>query len=191
MCAQRVAGGVDLFAGLRNLRVQLGQALLAAFQFVEPAATGMDRIDFAFAPNAGEPARPLKAIASSGEISRVMLAVKAVLADHDRIPVLVFDEIDANVGGEMGNAIGDKLQRVAANHQVVCITHLPQVAAHGSTHMVVGKSVRGGRTRTRIEHVDGEERVEELGRMLGGKSLTDVTLKHAREMLVRQGGVSS
>jgi DNA repair protein RecN (Recombination protein N) len=146
-------------------------------------ASGLDDIDFGFAPNVGEPMRSLKAIASSGEISRVMLAVKAVLAKHDRIPVLVFDEIDSNVGGEMGNAIGAKLTTVAEGHQVICITHLPQVAVHGATHFVVAKDVHEGRTRTAITPVEGDARAEEVARMLGGKDLTSVTLRHAREML--------
>jgi DNA repair protein RecN (Recombination protein N) len=127
--------------------------------------------------------RPLRAIASSGEISRVMLATKAVLAAHDRIPILVFDEIDANVGGEMGHAIGAKLSAVAADHQVLCITHLPQVAVHGATHFVVTKEVRNGRTCTQIRPVEGRERAEEVARMLGGKDQAGVALKHAVEML--------
>jgi DNA repair protein RecN (Recombination protein N) len=153
----------------------------------EPRRSGLDGIEFTFAPNAGEPARSLRAIASSGEISRVMLAVKAVLANHDSIPVLVFDEIDANVGGVMGNAIGVKLDRVGTHHQVLCITHLPQVAVFGRTHFAVTKEVTGGRTRTQIERLAKEARVEEIARMLGGRDLTSVTLKHAREML-RQAG---
>lgn len=151
-----------------------------------PGPAGLDEIEFAFAPNAGEPARPLRQIASSGEISRVMLAVKVVLATHDKIPVLVFDEIDANVGGEMGNAIGEKLRTVAGKRQVVCITHLPQVAAQGASHYVVTKTVRDGRTLAGIGLVGGQERVEELARMLGGKDLTSVTLKHAQELLKRK-----
>jgi DNA repair protein RecN (Recombination protein N) len=150
---------------------------------VAPHAAGMDEVEFGFAPNVGEPSRPLRAIASSGEISRVMLATKAVLARHDRIPVLVFDEIDANVGGEMGSAIGRKLGTVASAHQVICITHLPQVAIFGRTHFAVRKDVREGRTYTRVDVLDETSRVEEVARMLGGRDLTSVTLKHAREML--------
>lgn len=149
----------------------------------EPRRSGLDAIEFTFAPNAGEPVRSLRAIASSGEISRVMLAVKAVLANHDSIPVLVFDEIDANVGGAMGTAIGVKLDRVGTHHQVLCITHLPQVAVFGKTHFAVTKEVTGGRTRTRIDRLLKDARVEEIARMLGGRDLTSVTLKHAREML--------
>ena len=149
----------------------------------EPRASGLDEIDFGFAPNLGEDMRPLRAIASSGEISRVMLATKAVLADHDQIPVLVFDEIDTNVGGEMGNAIGDKLSHVAGKHQVLCITHLPQVAVRGTSHYVVVKEAREKRTHTSFGKIERDERVEEVARMLGGRDLTTVTLKHAREML--------
>ncbi len=152
-------------------------------QTMEPAPSGLDSIEFVFAPNAGEPSHPLRAIASSGEISRVMLAVKAVLADHDSIPVLVFDEIDANVGGAMGTAIGTKLDKVGKHHQVLCITHLPQVAVFGKTHFSVAKEVVGGRTRTSITCLTPNERVEEVARMLGGRDLTSVTLKHAKEML--------
>ncbi len=148
-----------------------------------PRYSGMDEVEFDFAPNAGEASRPLRAIASSGEISRVMLAGKAVLAAHDRIPVLVFDEIDANLGGEMGNAVGEKLKAVSRNHQVLCITHLPQVAVYGESHLVVSKEVRSGRTLTGITEASGESRVEEVARMLGGRDLTTVTLDHAREML--------
>ena len=149
----------------------------------EPGPAGRDEVEFGFAPNVGEPMRPLRAIASSGEISRVMLAVKAVLAEHDRIPVLVFDEIDTNVGGEMGNAIGDKMATVAANHQVLCITHLPQVAVHGKHHFVVAKAVAGGRTRTEITPLSATAKVEEIARMLGGRDSTSVALRHAKEML--------
>ncbi len=153
----------------------------------EPGPHGIDDIEFGFAPNVGEPSRPLRAIASSGEISRVMLATKAVLAKHDKIPVLVFDEIDANVGGEMGNAIGKKLSAVAGSHQVLCITHLPQVAVFGRNHMVVSKEVENKRTRTHIRKLAGDDRAEEIARMLGGKDLTSVTLDHAREMLKNRG----
>ncbi len=149
----------------------------------EPGPVGMDTIEFGFAPNVGEPSRPLRTIASSGEISRVMLATKSVLAAHDRIPVLVFDEIDVNIGGPTANAVGSMLGDVARTHQVLCITHLPQVAVHGATHFAVTKEVAGNRTRTRISRLDEDGRAEEVARMLGGRDLTSVTLKHAREML--------
>ncbi len=150
----------------------------------EPSQTGMDRIEFGFAPNAGEEMRPLRQIASSGEISRVMLATKAVLARHDKIPLLVFDEIDANVGGEIANAVGQKLAQVATHHQVLCITHLPQVAAHGATHYAVAKHVEDGRTFSEIHELDHAKRVEEIARMLGGKSLTSAVMQHSEELLL-------
>lgn len=178
-----LALGKSITDHLHDLGFQHGKFDVEISAVQTPRPSGLDYVDFGFAPNVGEPMRPLKAIASSGEISRVMLAVKAVLAKHDRIPVLVFDEIDANVGGEMGNAIGSKLTTVAANHQVLCITHLPQVAIHGTTHFVVAKHVEEGRTLTAIQKVNDDERAEEVARMLGGKDLTSVTLRHARELL--------
>ena len=150
------------------------------------SATGADAVEFVFAPNPGEPPQPLRNIASSGEIARVMLAVKTVLARHDRIPVLVFDEIDANIGGETGNAVGAKMRQIGdLGHQVLCITHLVQVAVYGRRHYVVQKSVENGRTSTAIHPVDGEARVQEIARMLGGAGITSVALKHAREMLAK------
>lgn len=153
----------------------------------EPQASGLDTVSFGFAPNVGEALKPLRDIASSGEISRVMLATKAVLAGHDRIPLLVFDEVDANVGGAMGLAIGRKLAALGRSHQVICITHLPQVAVHGATHFAVAKSVRGERTFTEVARLEAAGRVEEVARMLGGRDLTKVTLQHAKEMLTQAG----
>ena len=148
-----------------------------------PTAAGLDRAEFGFAPNVGEPMRPLRAIASSGEISRVMLAIKVVLAEADRIPLLVFDEIDANVGGETAHAVGRKLAQAARKRQVVAITHLPPVAACGAHHFAVRKSVRDGRTHTTVAPLDADARVEELARMLGGRESTSVALRHAAELL--------
>ena len=150
-----------------------------------PDATGCDAVDFLFAPNPGEAARPLREIASTGEIARVMLAVKTVVAEHDAIPVLVFDEIDSNIGGEVGRAVGEKLRAVARHHQVIAITHLPQSAVYGARHLAVAKAVSGGRTRSTIQPLGGEARVAEIARMLGGTSLTSVVEQHARELLSR------
>ena len=150
----------------------------------DPALDGIDVIEFGFAPNAGEDMRPLRAIASS-EKFRVMLAVKAVLAEQDQIPVLVFDEIDANIGGEIGGAVGRKLVQVAGNHQLLCITHLPQVAACGNTHLAVAKRVDEGRTFTEVNLLDEETRPLELAMMLGGSETGEV-LEHAKAMLGQQ-----
>lgn len=149
----------------------------------EPRRSGMDGIEFGFAPNPGEPMQPLRQIASSGEIARVMLAIKAVLAEHDQVPVLIFDEIDSNVGGEMGSAIRAKLAAVSKFHQVISITHLPQVATHGTHHLAVRKATREKRTVTEIDILESDARVEEIARMLGGNKLTPVTMDHARELL--------
>jgi DNA repair protein RecN (Recombination protein N) len=147
----------------------------------EANSTGFDALELLFSPNPGEPLKPLRTIASSGEISRLMLAIKSSLAAHDAVPLLVFDEIDANVGGEIANAVGTKMRELAAEHQVLCITHLPQVAAAAVTHFVVNKEVVGGRTHSRLTEVTGKARQEEIARMLGGKS--DSALKHAATLL--------
>jgi len=150
-----------------------------------PSASGSDACEFQFAPNQGEPAHPLRAIASSGELARVMLALKTVLADEDEIPVLVFDEVDANVGGETARAVGEKMRRIAAQHQVLCITHLAPVAAAGDAHYVVTKELHAGRTESRVLRLDQAARVEELARMLGG--VTTAARRHAEELLGGSG----
>ena len=144
-------------------------------------ASGLDDIEFQFAPNPGEPARPLRAIASSGEMARVMLALKTVLAAEDQIPVLVFDEVDANIGGETANAVGEKMRQLGARRQVLCITHLAPVAARAESHLVVTKETEGQRTLSHIRSLSGRERVAELARMLGGQS--DAALRHAESLL--------
>jgi DNA repair protein RecN (Recombination protein N) len=145
------------------------------------SSSGLDTVEFQFAPNPGEAARPLRAIASSGELARVMLALKTVLAAEDEVPVLVFDEVDANVGGETAHAVGEKMRQIAKQHQVLCITHLAPVAAHASAHFVVTKQVKSGRTISEIAEVARPARVEELARMLGGQ--TAAARKHAETLL--------
>ncbi len=151
----------------------------------EPAAHGCDNVAYLFEPNPGEPSRPLSDIASSGEIARVMLALKSVLAAHDATDVLVFDEIDANIGGEVGRVVGEKMKGVAAHRQVIAITHLPQSAVYGERHLVVSKAVSLGRTRTQIDAVQGSARVAEIARMLGGADGARVVTAHAEELLKR------
>ncbi len=137
-----------------------------------------------FSPNVGEPLRPLSKVASSGELARVMLALKTILADVDEVPVLVFDEVDANVGGEIGRIVGDRLKGIGGSHQVICITHLPQVASLGDNHFVVEKDQSGERALVSIEKLDSnsDARVVELARMLGDRSAKSA-LSHARELL--------
>lgn len=138
----------------------------------EPHGSGLEGVDFQFAPNPGEPFKPLRVIASSGEMSRVMLAVKNALAEQDRIPLMVFDEIDANVGGEIAVAVGKKMGALGERHQVVAITHMPQVAALSKHHYVVSKEVEDEKTRSKLKKVEGESRIAEIHRMLGGGGAT-------------------
>ena len=151
----------------------------------QPGAHGLEEVDFIFAPNPGEPAKPLRVIASSGEMSRVMLAVKSALAREDNIPLLVFDEIDANVGGEIAAAVGRKMAELGRSHQIISITHLPQVAALASCHYVVNKIVQKDRTFSQLTRVEDELRVDEIARMLGGKA--ESARAHARSLLAGTG----
>ncbi len=148
--------------------------------------TGLDTIEFLFSPNRGEPLKSLRSIASSGEMARVMLALKTVLADEDESPILIFDEVDANVGGETASAVGAKMRQISSNHQVLCITHLAPVAAGAENHYLVTKEERDGRTISEIRHLNTEERVKELARMLGGHGET--ALLHARALLSQPEG---
>jgi DNA repair protein RecN (Recombination protein N) len=147
----------------------------------EPGPHGAEEVDFLFAPNPGEPPRPLRLVASSGELSRVMLAIKSALAEQDAIPLLVFDEIDANVGGEIATSVGRKMAALGGSHQVVAITHMPQVAALAAAHYEVTKDFEGGRTTSSLRPITGEARVLEIARMLGGKEKS--ALEHARTLL--------
>jgi DNA repair protein RecN (Recombination protein N) len=170
-------------ANLRDLGFRQSEFEVHLTALEEARSAGFDSVELMFSPNPGEPAKPLRLIASSGEISRLMLAIKSSLAAQDAVPLLVFDEIDANVGGEIANAVGEKMRKLAAEHQVLCITHLPQVAAAAATQFVVTKEVVGGRTHSRLSEVSGKARQEEIARMLGGK--TDSALKHAATLLKR------
>ena len=170
----------ELRASIAVLRKQMdaaGQALTRARQDVfevslsplqEPGSQGMETVEFLFGPNPGEPSKPLRLIASSGELARIMLAIKSALAHKDATPLLVFDEIDANVGGEVARAVGFKMQQLGNRHQVISITHFPQVAALASHHYLVQKASAGNRTISCLREVSHEERVDELVRMLGG-----------------------
>ena len=155
------------------------------------AASGFDQVEFIVQTNPGLSPQPLRKIASGGELSRIMLALKGVLAAGDRVSVLVFDEIDANVGGRLGSVIGEKLRRLAAHHQVLCITHLPQIASYADLHLTVRKDVTGHETRTTVRRVEGPERLEELAEMLGGQRVTDTTRAQARELLESARHVST
>jgi DNA repair protein RecN (Recombination protein N) len=147
----------------------------------EPSRHGLEEVDFQFAPNPGEPLKPLRLTASSGEMSRVLLSVKSALAKQDAVPLLVFDEIDANVGGNIAEAVGHKMASLGTTHQVIAITHFPQVASLAASHFVVTKEIEGDRTKSHIREVANKERIEELARMLGGK--LESAREHARNLL--------
>jgi DNA repair protein RecN (Recombination protein N) len=146
-------------------------------------ATGMDQIEFLIRPNPGQPFRPLQRIASGGELSRIMLAIRNVLRRSDGLPTLVFDEVDAGIGGAEAESVGARLKQLSEDFQVLCVTHLPQIAVFGDTHLKVSKQVKEGRTRFLVDTVNRAEREEEIARMLGGIKITKKTLAHAREML--------
>jgi DNA repair protein RecN (Recombination protein N) len=149
----------------------------------EPGPRGMDRVEFLFTANPGEPLAPLTKVASGGELSRVLLAVKGVLATGDHVTTYVFDEVDAGVGGAVAEAIGRRLHAAAQRRQVLCITHLPQIAAFADAHFHVEKQTVGGRTSTRVRRLSDEERVEEIARMLGGSRVTVSAREHASQLV--------
>jgi len=144
---------------------------------------GIDRATFMIAPNPGEELKPLVSIASGGELSRVVLALKAILAATDAVETIVFDEVDAGIGGGTAEVVGRKLSELAGHHQVICITHLPQIAKFGEHHLSISKHVANGRTLTTIQPLEKEDRYREIARMLGGEEITQTTLDHARELL--------
>jgi len=170
----------EVTAQLRGLGFAQSR-LEAACAAHEPGPDGAETVELLFAPNPGEAPRPLRSIASSGEMARVMLALKTVLAERDEVPVLIFDEVDANVGGETAAAVAERLRGLGKSHQVLCLTHLPSVAAAADHHFAVAKRVDKGRTFAKLARLDGEERERELTRMLGGDGKAARML--AKEML--------
>jgi len=143
----------------------------------------VDQIEFFISPNPGEDFKPLAKIASGGEISRIMLALKNILADIDRIPLLIFDEIDTGVSGRIALAVGKSIQKLESSHQVICITHLPQIASFGNSHYRVEKFEKDGRTFTQIKPLDEDERIEEIAKLIGGEKLSNDMLKSAQQLL--------
>lgn len=186
LSAARAAGAERLQKALEKEAHQLAMkgAIIepALEKLPEPRSSGFERVEFLFSPNPGEAPRPLARIASGGELSRLMLAIKQVLPDSE-VPTLVFDEVDTGIGGATSELVGKKLKNVASHQQVLCITHLPQVAVFADHQLRVEKLVSDGRTSTRISELDRSERVSEVARMLAGTTVTDSALKHAAEML--------
>jgi DNA repair protein RecN (Recombination protein N) len=148
---------------------------------------GGDDVEFYLAANAGEDPKPLNKIASGGELSRIVLALKNVLSQTGSVATVVFDEVDSGIGGATAEIVGRKLKEVSAHHQVICITHLPQIASFGGWHLRVTKQVADGRTATRVEKIDEQQKIEEISRMLGGVDVTETARDHAREMLGAAG----
>lgn len=153
------------------------------FTEIELSPNGADQVAFYMSANAGEALKPLSKVASGGELARIMLAMKNVLAEQDRVQTLIFDEVDTGVSGRAAQKVAEKLRSVARNKQVLCVTHLPQLAALGDTHLLIAKEERSGRTYTTVTPLDFEGRKRELARIIGGTSITETTLKSAEEML--------
>lgn len=162
-------------------------AFRVAQERTEIGASGIDKVEFLISANPGEPPRPLAKIASGGEMSRIMLAIKSVMAAVDSMPTLIFDEIDVGVGGRTAEVIGLKLESLASRSQVLCITHLPQIARHPGEHFCIEKQLLDGRTVVRVRKLTDEERITELARMLGGAETSDIAIQHAKEMLGKTG----
>jgi DNA repair protein RecN (Recombination protein N) len=190
LTAIRTTGAAKLKNALESEAHQLamkGAVIEPALEpLLEPRISGFEKVEFLFSPNPGEMPRPLGRIASGGELSRLMLAIKQVLPDSD-VPTLVFDEVDTGIGGATSELVGRKLHNVAAGQQVLCITHLPQVAVFAAQQLRVEKLITDGRTSTRIVELDLEERTREIARMLAGATITPSALKHAAEMLAAAG----
>ncbi len=183
----RRAKAAEFAAAVESKLAAIGFAagrLEVGFEETEPGPSGMDQVEFLFSANVGEPPQPLRKIASSGELSRLMLALKTVLADADLVPVAIFDEIDVNIGGETAARVGDELRKLGARRQLLAISHLAQVAARGDRHFAVAKSTAEGRTLSTIAELGADAREREIARMLGGG---DAALAHARQLLKKPG----
>ncbi len=187
LSALRSAAAIRLGSAVDSVLPELGlpgavfEVRLTSHEAV--SAGGAESVEFRVAPNEGFAPMALSRIASGGELSRIMLALKSILAEVDQVPVLVFDEIDAGVGGVVANAVAEKLADVASRHQVFVVTHLAQVASRAASHLLVEKTATGGVTSSSVRGLDGEARVEEVARMLGGDPASKMSREHARELL--------
>ncbi len=175
--------GTHFDVRLSNLPCSPQEASWLCVDGCQLSATGIDQAIFMIAPNVGESIKPLAATASGGELSRVVLALKAILAATDMVGTVIFDEVDAGIGGAVADVVGKKLDALSKKHQLICITHLPQIARYGDHHYFICKQVKKGRTITTIRPMDTEERIEEIARMLGGEKITPTALEHARNLL--------
>lgn len=144
---------------------------------------GLDAVEFYLTANPGEPLKPLSKIASGGELSRIMLALKSIFSKHQEVTSIIFDEVDTGVSGRVAQAIAEKIHKVSMNSQVLCISHLPQVAAMADTHLYIAKETKDGRTRSTVKPLSEDEKIKEIGRMISGAEITDLTKEHAKELL--------
>lgn len=186
--AERLSGRVEkelADLGMKSARFAVSVAQPSGTTYHHVTARGWDRVEFLFSPNPGEPLKPLAKIVSGGEMSRIMLALKVILAKVDGVPTLVFDEIDTGISGRAAQAVGEKLARIAGDRQVLCVTHLPQVAAMADNHFLINKQVEEGRTVTFVESLDEAGRADEIARMIGGAEVSDPTMEAARDLLRR------
>jgi DNA repair protein RecN (Recombination protein N) len=171
--------------GMRRARFKVGLETAPPETLAPETARelGLDEVEFLISPNPGEDLRPLRKVASGGELSRIMLALKTIGKEKDRLKTLIFDEIDSGIGGKTAECIASKLRDLARRHQVICITHLPQIASFAPHHYRIAKAVARDRTYTTVEKLGFEERVEEISRLLTGSRMTPTSLQNAREML--------
>ncbi|CAM5217137.1 DNA repair protein RecN OS=Castellaniella defragrans OX=75697 GN=HNR28_000970 PE=3 SV=1 [Castellaniella defragrans] len=169
-------------AALQTLSME-GGSFLVELTPCKPTTHGTETVEFLVAGHAGVPLRPLARIASGGELARISLALSVIASEAARVPTLIFDEVDAGIGGAVAEVVGRLLHQLGRRHQVLCVTHLPQVAACAGRHFQVSKATRQGQTTSRIQDLSEDARVDEIARMLGGLKMTATTREHAREML--------
>ena len=179
--AERLQG--ELLSHLKDLGMEKARFEVRIDPLTEPGQNGMDRVEFMLSANPGESLKPLEKVASGGEMSRIMLAFKAIAANADSIPTLIFDEIDTGISGHIAAVVGEKMVSIADNHQVLCVTHLPQIAALADVHFMVQKQDDGQTTRTSLKRLEMEERYEYIARMMSGMEDSKLAYEHARELI--------
>jgi DNA repair protein RecN (Recombination protein N) len=167
---------------MQDLSLRGGQ-FAVALHACDPASYGLEQVEFLVAGHAGVQPRPLAKVASGGELARISLAISVIASSATTTPTLIFDEVDSGIGGAVAEVVGRLLKRLGQERQVLCVTHLPQVASQANQHFQVSKDQTGGRTSSQIARLDSKQRVEEIARMLGGLEITATTRKHARELL--------
>ncbi|WDU84261.1 hypothetical protein [Caloramator sp. Dgby_cultured_2] len=168
---------------LRYLGMERAKFFVCVNEMDKFSQNGKDEVQFLFSANPGESLKKLNKVASGGEISRIMLAIKTVIADIDEIPTLIFDEIDTGISGRTAQAVAEKMCLISKTHQILCVTHLPQIAAMADKHFVINKETSDEKTTTTVHHLNDNEKVNEIARMVGGAIVTELTIKHAKEMI--------